>query len=283
VALLGMGWLAPYAGAAPNVPAVVDEHNYEPMMAAREAQRRHHLGRLKWTLFTATATRAERRNLRTVRGVSAVSEIEARLFRSIAPHADVAVVPNGVDTKAFRPAPPGAGVVMTGSMLYGPNLDGAGWMAREVWPRVQAECPDAELRLVGVGGETALRGLVNLPGVRVVGTVADVRPELARATVAVAPIRYGAGTRIKILEALAAGRATVATRLAAEGLEVTDGKDILLRDEAASFADAVVCLLKDETLAASLGTQGRDLAERRYDWRVSAEALEALLARVARS
>jgi len=278
----GMSWMLPYARAARGVPGIVDEQNYDPQITARMAAGQTGLAALKWRCYVAITARAERRNLRLIRGIAPCSEEDAAIFRRVAPHADVEVVPNGVDTDAITPTPLGAAVVMTGTFSYAPNLEGARWLAREVWPLVRRAAPAAELRFVGLRGETVLRDLAMLPGVTVVGAVPDMRPELARARVAVAPIHVGGGTRIKILEAFAAGRPVVSTRVGAEGIAVADGDTAFLRDEPAGFAAAVVRLLDDKPLAEQMGARARALVVRRYDWRASAERLEALVLRVAR-
>jgi len=277
----GMSWMLPYARAAGGVPGVVDEQNYDPQITARIAAGHTGMEALKWKFYADITARAERRNLRLVRGIAPCSEPDAAIFRREAPHADVEIVPNGVDTAAFSATPPGDGVVMTGSFSYPPNRDGAFRLARRIWPLVRQRLPDAQLRLVGLKGEHELEDLAAHAGVTVVGTVPDVRPELARARVAAAPLDVGGGTRIKILEAFAAGRPVVSTTVGAEGLSVgADGDTVLLRDDDEGFAAALVRLLEDRELAQAMGTRARKLVVEHYDWRASAERLEALLQRV---
>ena len=282
VIVYGMSWMLPYARVAAGIPGIADEHNYDPQITARIAAGQDGLAALKWRLYLSVTERAERRNLRRIQAIAPCSEEDAAIFRRVAPHADIEVVPNGVDTEAIVPMPIGDGVVMTGSFSYAPNRDGAHWLAREVWPLVRRAMPAAVLRFVGLHGDTVLRDLATLPGVTVVGPVPDIRPALAAARVAVAPIAVGSGTRIKILEAFAAGRPVVSTRVGAEGIAVTDGDTAFLRDDAAGFADAIVRLLGDRALAEAMGARARDLVVRRYDWRASADRLEALVQRVAR-
>jgi len=281
----GMSWMLPYAAALPHIPGIVDEQNYDPLITARMAEGRTGVDAVKWKAYYEITARAERRNLRRVRGIAACSEQDAAIFRREAPHADVQVVPNGVDAEAFRAAGIGqrAAVIMTGSFNYAPNADGARRLALAVWPRVRDEVPDAELRLVGLHGERELADLRGLPGVTVVGTVPDIGPELAGARVAVAPITAGGGTRLKILEAMAAERPVVSTTIGAEGIAATDGRELMLRDGDAEFAAAVVQLLRDDALAERMGRAGRALVTRKYAWTASADALESLILRVARS
>jgi glycosyltransferase involved in cell wall biosynthesis len=278
----GMSWMLPYALSAPGIPGIADEHNYDPQITERTAATRHGLDGMKWRAYARITASAERRNLREVRGIAACSEPDAAIFRHEAPHADVEVVPNGVDTASFTPSPPGDGVVMTGSFSYAPNRDGAFRLVRTIWPLVRQRVPSATLRLVGLRGETELRDLAGEPGVTVVGTVDDMRPELARARVAVAPIAIGGGTRIKILEAFAAARPVVSTTVGAEGIDARDGDTLLLRDDDAGFASAIGDLLLDAGRARAMGERGRALATSRYDWALSAQRFEALLKRVVR-
>ena len=114
------------------------------------------------------------------------------------------------------------------------------------------------------------------PDVIVTGEVPDVRPYLERAKVVVVPLRIGGGTRLKIVEALAMAKPVVSTSLGAEGLDVSDGEDILIADNAPAFADRVAGVLADNALATRLGSAGRRLVERSYDWNASARKLEAL-------
>lgn len=181
----------------------------------------------------------------------------------------VAVVPNGIDCAGFagvHPRPAGPRLLMTGSLMDGPNADGAVWFADRVWPRVRAAVPAADLWLVGRDPAPAVRRLgKGTPGVTVTGAVPDVRPHLAAAAVSVAPIRYGTGTRLKILEAMAAGLPVVSTRLGAEGLDFVPDRDLVLADRPAAFAAACVRLLTDGAARARVAAAGR-AAVRRYDW-----------------
>jgi glycosyltransferase involved in cell wall biosynthesis len=276
----GMSWMLPYAAVAGDVPGIADEHNYDPQITARIAASKRGLAALQWRLYVATTTWAERRNLRRIRGIAACSAQDAAIFRRVAPHADIEVVPNAVDTEAFASAPLGDDVVMTGSFSYAPNAEGARRLAHRIWPLVLRAMPGTQLRFAGLHGEDVLRDLAGLPGVSVIGTVPDMHPELARARVCVAPLEVGGGTRIKILEALATGRPVVSTTVGAEGLEVADGDTVFLRDDDAGFAAAIVRLLGDRPLAESMGARGRAVVQAKYDWRASAERLDALIARV---
>lgn len=170
---------------------------------------------------------------------------------------------------------------LVGLMTYRPNADAAAWFVREVMPSIRRAAPGARVRIVGECGD-AVRRLAEQPGVDVLGHVSDLTYELGRANVAVVPIRFGGGTRLKILEAWAHGIPVVATTVGAAGLRARDGEDVLLADDAASFAEACVRVLEDPTLRARLAMNGiaRHADEFSCD-RVEAQlasALRALLA-----
>jgi glycosyltransferase involved in cell wall biosynthesis len=144
-------------------------------------------------------------------------------------------------------------------------VDGALWLGSKVWPLVRAARPDARLALVGREPSAAVRDLA-ARDVDVTGTVADVQPYLARAGLALAPLRAGGGSRLKILEALAAGRPVVATKVGAEGLDDLVGHGVVVADDARSFADAMLALLDDPEAAERLGREGHDFVASRYTW-----------------
>ena len=208
-------------------------------------------------------------------GLVTVSEADAHRLGGGSP--PVLVVPNGVDTRMFQPTPraPLGPVVMTGSLDYAPNVDGARWFVDEVWDRVLDAEPGRTLQLVGRAPRDEIRDLDRRPGVEVHADVPDMRPWLDGAAVVVVPLRIGTGTRIKALEAMAAGRPVVGTTTGLEGLEVRHGREALLADEPAAFASAVVSVLEDDSLADRLAAGGRRLVEAAHDWDVIADELVA--------
>ena len=138
--------------------------------------------------------------------------------------------------------------------------------------------PNAELHVVGRNPPTALARRLSVRGVTVTGDVDDVRPELARAALVVVPLRIGGGTRLKILEAWAAGKAVLSTSLGAEGLPAVDGENIALEDDPDRMADRAVALLSDQAATSSLGDNGRRIAVERFGWNVVVEQLLAAYA-----
>jgi len=179
---------------------------------------------------------------------------------------DARVVPNAVRLPAVVPPAPIAPprLLFVGNLTYGPNLDAATVLAREVLPRVRVARPDATLALVGPHDPGALDGLAADPAVHVAGRVADVGPEYAAATVAVVPLRHGAGTRIKVLEAAAYGRPVVASSAAVAGLDLVSGVHAIVAEGADATSAAVVDLLADPDRVHALTAAARALVEERY-------------------
>lgn len=181
----------------------------------------------------------------------------------------VAVVPNGVDCIHNQPglmkARPNR-LVYNGSLTYNANYDAMQWFLAQVYPRIRAQVPDVSLAITGSTAGVDMAGLALDDSVRLTGYVEDVRIPVAEATVAIAPIRQGGGTRLKILEAMALGTPVVATAKGAEGLDVVNGEHLLLADDPERFACQTIQLLSDVDLRHRLAANARRLAEQRYDW-----------------
>lgn len=181
------------------------------------------------------------------------------------------VIPNGVDTSFFAPAgeeePVPCSMVFTGMMAYTPNYDGMAWFLDEVFPLIRREEPRARITIVGKRPPKLLRDRAG-EGVEITGYVDDVRPYVHRSQVFVVPLRMGSGTRLKVMEALSMRRPVVSTRIGCEGIEVEDGKSILVEDNPAEFARAVVRLFRDPVLRGDLTREGAEVVHRKYDWSV---------------
>jgi len=192
----------------------------------------------------------------------------------------VDVIPNGVASDHITPSPEPAGrptLVFTGTMAYHPNAEGILWFARRAWPQVVAAEPDTRLLVVGRDPPAEVRELAADARIEVTGAVDDVRPYLARAHVALVPLLSGGGTRLKLLEGMAAGRAVVTTRVGAEGVDVHHEREVLIEDAPERFADAVTRTIHDAELRRRLASAGRELAENNYDWRALGERFAATL------
>ena len=256
----------------------LDEHNVEYEILFRTARAASGALRRAYDALDGLKIRAEERAAwARVDGCALTSARDERTVLRAAPRARTVVVPNGVDVDFFRPTDPAAREPSTllffGAMDYFPNTDGALFFAREVLPLVVARRPETKLLVVGrrpPEAVTALRGA----NVEVLGAVDDLRPWLARATALVVPLRIGGGTRLKILEAMAAGKAVVSTSLGAEGLDVVRGRDLLVADGAAGLAGEVLRVLDSPDLATRLGGAAR-IAAQRYRWSTSVDRLAA--------
>jgi glycosyltransferase involved in cell wall biosynthesis len=252
-----------------GVPVVFFEHNVEyqiwKRLASVEPVRwRRLLLELEWRKMR----RCERRACREADVAIAVSEEDRRRLASLSGR-DVEAIPTGVDTAYFRPS---AGperphhLVFSGSMDWYPNEDAMGFWADVVLPIVRREVPDVSLTIVGRNPSAKIRELGERPGITVTGTVDDVRPHIADAALYIVPLRVGGGTRLKIFEALAMGKAVLSTTVGAEGLAVEPGRPLEIADGPATFAGAVVSLLRNGARRAALGRAGRALVEERYGW-----------------
>lgn len=180
------------------------------------------------------------------------------------------VIPNGVDTDRFRPTPLPASptLVFTGTLSWQPNVDGITWFCREVLPLVRAKVPDARLDVVGREPLPEVAALARLDGVAVHPDVPSVVPWLENARVALVPVRIGSGTRLKALEAMAAGRPVAGTTIGMEGLGVVNGVHALVADDPGSLASAVTRLLLEDALAARVARAGADHARAGFAWDV---------------
>jgi sugar transferase (PEP-CTERM/EpsH1 system associated) len=190
------------------------------------------------------------------------------------------VIPNGVDSSYFQPDPKPRNsrtIAFVGRMDYFPNIDGATYFAKDIFPLVRQRAPGAELWLVGSNPSRMVRDLGAIPGVKVTGHVADVRPYLFQASLTVAPLRLARGTQNKILESMATGTPVVATAMAAKGVAAIPGKHLLVADDPAHFAAEVSRILENETLATSLSECARRQVEHAHSWPRSMQILDSIL------
>jgi sugar transferase (PEP-CTERM/EpsH1 system associated) len=215
-------------------------------------------------------------------GIVAVSTQEEEWIRAHAPKAQVVLIPNGVNIDYFsaleRSNPPRRSIVFTGLMNYPPNIDAVLWFCDAVFPLVSRQHPEVRFLIVGDKPPSRVRALARRRNVYVTGRVTDVRPFIADCAALVVPLRSGAGTRLKILEALAMRRPVVSTYQGAEGLAVSDGVNILLGDTAEDLAHHLCALLSNPALGDQLGKAGRHLVESTYDWKSCLHKLEPFYA-----
>lgn len=265
-------------------PAVVFTHNVEAEIWRRHAAvQTHFLKRLLFRQQYRRMLRFEERALGRFDEVLAVSDADRDTLLRLYPGAirrPIHVVPTGVDTDFFRPATApdtSRSLVFTGSMDWLPNEDAMLSFCRDVLPAIRAEEPAVTLSIVGRSPTPAVARLADNAGITVTGRVPDVRPYMADAAVFIVPLRIGGGTRLKIFEAMAMGKAVVSTTIGAEGLPVRDGEHLLLADEPRALAAAVVRLLRNVDERRTLETAARKLVVDQYDWTVVAGHLEDAL------
>jgi polysaccharide biosynthesis protein PslH len=264
---------------------VVDSHNIDYDLARQYARaggslvRRFYAG-LNWRKLR----REELGTYRDADGVYLCSTAdEGRLLDQV-PRTHTAVIPNAADVEYYQPRPSdlppdGRTVVFFGLLSYVPNVDGVTHFVEDIWPRIAEAHPEARCKIIGGQPPPSLQALAG-PRVELTGFVPDLRPHLAAAAAVVVPLRFGGGTRLKVVEAMAMGKAIVSTTLGAEGIEAVPGRDLLAEDEPAAFAHAVNRLLAEPSLAARIGQAARQLAVERYSWSRAARALEGFYRRI---
>lgn len=265
-----------------HVRIILDEHNIEHELLWRSYQHANGVARRGFNWLEYRRLRPlEIACCRRADLVLVTSDREQQLLRALLPEKNVQVVPNGVDIDAFAPddtvaETPGR-VIFTASFDYYPNVQGALYFAEQCWSLVRRAYPEATWHLVGRNPPPEIVRLGTLPGVTVTGSVPAVQPHLATAQVAIVPLLTGAGTRLKILEALSLRRAVVSTSLGCEGINCVPDRDLVVADEPTAFAAAIVGLLKDGARRSSLGAAGRALVEEQYSWtRCGQQLLQAL-------
>jgi len=269
-----------------RLPKVLFTHNVEAEIWARQAALAPSAAwKLAYRLESRALARTEVRYARLADEVIAVSRQNAEFFAQCAGPDKVTAVPTGVDTGYFQPAPGAEDptrLVFTGSMDWTPNEDCVVYFVEEILPLVRAELPAVSFWVAGRRPSSRLRALADGKTVQVTGDVEDIRPYLQQAALYVVPMRSGSGTRLKIYEAMASGKAVVSTTVGAEGLGVTPEKDIVLADSPPEFAQAVTALLRDAARRRELGAAARVLVEERYSWAAAARAFEGVLLRAVR-
>jgi len=262
--------MAQYGALAPDLPAILVHQNHESaLMGRRSGGEGNPFARLylglqarKLAAYEALICRAQAANI-------TVSEADRAALAARIPDARYVVVPNGVDVETFVPGPDpgGAELVFVGGMSWFPNRDAMRWFLSEIWPIVRRAAPAARLTVVGSHPAAEVRRAEDRgEGVTAVGLVPDIRPYVGRAAVYICPLRVGGGTRLKILDAWAMGKAVVSTPIGAEGLEAAAGRDLELATDPGEFARRILDLIADPAHRQRLGAAGRRRVEEDFAW-----------------
>ena len=273
--------LALYIKCAPHVPKVLNHHNIESALLLRRAAKGQNI-LAKWYIYLQgwKLKKYERKMLQHIDMNVTVSELDGILLKKHCPGAKFTTISNGVDTEYFRPLDVQVNtrsIVFVASLDWYPNLDAVEYLTQAIWPILKREIPGIEMNLVGGPPPEAIVKFGRKDSAfKVHGFVEDVRPYMAAAAVYVVPIRVGGGTRLKILDAMAMGKAIVSTSIGCEGLEVNDGTDIVIADGPEEFVASTAELLRNHDLRKRLGVNARKTVERIYSWDKIGPALESV-------
>jgi len=255
-------WSGPKVLFTHNVEAIIWRRHYE--VATNRLWKA--ISWVEWRRMEA----AELRYLQLADHVLTVSDTDRSTFAASLDPKKLTVIPTGVDVDYFKPVAvdkkPNS-LVFTGSMDWLPNEDAILYFVETIFPLIKQQCPEVSLEVVGRNPSRKLQGVAEREkNMRLTGWVEDIRPFVAQAEICIVPLRIGGGTRLKIFEAMAMGKAVISTTVGAEGLPVQSGKDVLLADTPHDFAQSVICLLRDSDLRRRLGSGARALVQENFSW-----------------
>ena len=261
-------WCAPYLSAIRENcgQVLLDLHNIESVWHRRLAATENWAAAVALRRFGARCRSLEREWLPRFDAVLTPSEDDARLVRGLAPGARASLYPNAIPELTQPLRVEEDAIAFSGNLEYRPNQDAVRYFAREIWPGLRAEWPDLRWRIIGKNPHGVFADVRGDRRIELTGPVDDAVAELAKAKVAVVPVRAGSGTRIKILEAWAAGTAVVSTTIGAEGLDAVSGEQLLLADDPSEFRESVSALLASHNKRQRLGESGRLRYQEQYSW-----------------
>ncbi len=271
-----------YVGREYNIPMVLEEHNCEYAVLRRSAEKiPNKLKKLRYDIGWRKFARWEARICRQFEAVAMVSEEDKRMILEAVPdHPNVAVIPNGVDTGRYDPClwqPEGRNLLYNGALTYSANLDAIRYYVDCIYPILRMRMPDVKLRITGRTDGVDLTGIYECPGIELTGYVHDIRDVLRTSAACIVPLREGGGSRLKILEAMAAGVPVISTSMGAEGIHARPGEHLLIADAPEAFADAVARMLTEEGVRDNLRSAARALVEQQYSWTTIGEQFVAVV------
>ena len=274
--------LGAYVPLLAGVPVIAVHQNVESALLRRRAANESSVLRRAYLRLQARLMEGEERRWSPRVALNlAVSEADAQELRTLVPNARFEMIPNGVDVDAFVPGGDAAqdGIVFVGGMSWFPNADALEFFDEEILPLVRVRDERVKVTWVGRAKPDVIASYAKR-GIQLTGHVDDIRPYVTSAACYVVPLRIGGGTRLKILDAWAMGKAVVSTTVGCEGLDAVDGQNILIRDDPAAFASAVTTVLRDPGLRVALERNARTTAEQRYSWNVIGETMRRLYGEV---
>lgn len=249
---------------------IIDAHNVEYIKFAGEVSSKSIFHRIAGFFVTPFIKRIEKIALQKMDVVFACSEDDKKLLRKLAPNNTIEVVPNGVDCKKFKPSQKTVNknsVLFMGSLGYPPNDDALKYFIEGIYPEVKAKVPGVTFTIIGKGAKEWLRECnAKDSTITLQGFVPDVREYIAKAHVCICPLRFGSGTRLKILEYMAMAKPVVSTYVGAEGIAVINGEDIVLAKNTKEFSKGIIQLLNGTINTEKLGNNARKRIEGDYDW-----------------
>jgi glycosyltransferase involved in cell wall biosynthesis len=277
--------LAAYRHELGLIPTMLNHHNIESHLLKRRTMfERNPFKRVYYALEGRKLERFEQSACAEVHMNFTVSGLDKERLRRIIPSAQVEVISNGVDVEYFKPGPEPAvpgNLLMASGMNWFPNRDAVLYMCDDIWPLLSRRIPDLSWTVVGASPPQQLLDLAAQDKrISVTGFVDDVRPYLSQAEIYLCPMRDGGGTRVKILDALAMGKAIIATTMACEGIDVTPDRNVLIANTPEEFVEQVQRLHCNDTLRESLGREARSLAVDYYSWPVIGRTLSSVYRRL---
>ncbi len=271
--------LSQYRECIGDVQCIVTHHNIESSLMARRSKvesnwfARYYVAKQSKRLREYEAIESEKYPVNVM-----MSKTDAEELNQMSPGVNTAIVPNGVDVNYFTKLgdKEEQAIIYTGGMNMFANKDAVMHLINDIWPIVKKKIPAINFYIIGQDPPKELLSIASQDsGIKVLGFVDDIRPYVAKSAIYVVPLRVGGGTRLKVLDALAQGKAIVSTSIGSEGIEVTDRLNVYLEDTDEGFANSIIELINDEERRCELGKQARLLAEQKYAWPSIAKGLIA--------
>ncbi len=250
-------------------PIILDAHNVEVHRFLSGIETESFL--IKWVgrILAIKIKKLEIDLIKKVTTILTCSQVDKNYFANYFPAKNIIVVPNGIDYNYFSSIPVGKKntILFMGLLSYGPNNDGLRYYFNEIHSLVKEKIIDVQITIIGKNPPAWLTKKAEFDSsINVKGFVKDIRDDIGQAKVCICPLRYGSGTRLKVLEYMASGKPVVSTSKGAEGINLVDGVNILYADEPKIFAEKIIRALTDSNFAKTIGGNGRKIVEKNYSW-----------------